>query len=115
MMLSSYRQDSFADPEGYVAQVAVILEPYRDEIIDYVTSPHTGLQRKLKWPPTIAEIVAACDEHAAHLDRVREAKKLSPQISWQRPKMPDMQNFEALIAKHGPAISQFDSRARGKS
>ena len=113
MLLGAYRRDEYADPVQFVGQLAAVLSPYRREIIEYVTSPMTGIQRKSKFPPTIAEIVAACDEHAAHLDRVREAKKLAPQIAWQRPKMPAMQDFDALVAKHGPPISMFDRRSRG--
>ena len=37
----------------------------------YVTSPLTGLQRRSKWPPSISEVVEACEAHHEHLKRIR--------------------------------------------
>lgn len=39
-----------------------MLERYPDEIIGRATSPITGIQRECKFPPSIAEFVAFCDE-----------------------------------------------------
>jgi hypothetical protein len=67
IIFSAYRTDQYSDPEGYMASLGAVLEQYPNEVIVYVTDPRTGIQRKSKWPPTIAEIVGACDERAAHL------------------------------------------------
>lgn len=66
MLFSAYRRDEFADPEGFILQVGVVLEAYSDAVIVAVTSPRTGIQRRLKWPPSIAELVQACEDEAAH-------------------------------------------------
>lgn len=64
-VFSAYRRDEFADPDGFVVQLGVVLEAYADNVILYVTSPQTGIQRRCKWPPTIAEVVEACDAESA--------------------------------------------------
>ncbi len=49
--------------------LGLILEQYPDEVIKFVTDPRTGIQRRSKWPPSIAEIVEACDECATNIKR----------------------------------------------
>jgi hypothetical protein len=41
--------------------VTAVLSEYEPEIIDWVCDPRTGLPRRLKWLPTVAEIAEACD------------------------------------------------------
>jgi hypothetical protein len=77
MLFSAYRRDDFADPEGFVAQLGVVLSDFSDEVVVYVTSPRTGLQRRLKWPPTINEVIEACEEHRDYLTKVRNAKPIT--------------------------------------
>ena len=80
MLLAAYRRDDLADPEGFVAQLGVVLEGYDDAVIVAVTSPHTGLQRRCKWLPTIAEVVEACDAEAvAKETRDRYARMPKPE------------------------------------
>lgn len=75
LLFGAYRRDEFADPESFVRQVGMVLERYDDEVIEHITSPLTGVQRKCKFPPSIAEIVEACDAerhsqtYAAQYDR----------------------------------------------
>jgi hypothetical protein len=71
LLFSAYRRDDFADPEGFVAQLGIILSEFPEEVVVYVTSPLTGLQRRSKWPPSISEVVEACEAHLDHLKRVR--------------------------------------------
>jgi hypothetical protein len=62
-ILSSYRRDDFADPDGFLVQLGTVLERYDDKVIEAVTSPVTGIQRTCKWPPSIAEFVEFAEEH----------------------------------------------------
>lgn len=62
-VLSSYRKDDFADPEGYGVQLAMVLERHDDKVIEMVTSPAVGIQRTSKFPPSIAEMVEFIEEH----------------------------------------------------
>jgi hypothetical protein len=71
-LFSAYRRDDFADAEGFVAQLGVILCEFSEEVVIYVTSPRTGLQRRSKWPPAISEVIDACEEHQFHVERLRK-------------------------------------------
>lgn len=71
ILFSAYRRDDFADPNGFLAQLNVVLEGYSDAVVNEITSPKTGLQRRSKFIPTIAEVVEACDAEMARLERIR--------------------------------------------
>lgn len=75
-LFSAYRRDDFADPEGFVAQLGSILSEFPDDVVVFVTSPRTGLQRRSKWPPTISEVLTACEDHQEYLRKVREQKPI---------------------------------------
>jgi hypothetical protein len=77
-ILSSYRRDDFADPDGYLVQLGMVLERYPDDIIKHVTSPITGIQRHCKFPPSIAEVVEMCEDEQARQVRIRELAQLRP-------------------------------------
>lgn len=51
-----------------MAQLGMVLEDYPDAVIIAVTSPRTGLQRRSKWPPSIAEVVEACEAEVVSMD-----------------------------------------------
>lgn len=70
VLFSAYRRDDFADPDGFLAQLNIVLEGYPDAIISEITSPRTGLQRRVKFPPTIAEVVEACDGEIARREKI---------------------------------------------
>lgn len=69
VLFSAYRTDQYADPDGFLTSLGAVLEQYPNEVIVYVTDPRTGIQRGQKFPPTIAEIVAACDGRVSDLRR----------------------------------------------
>lgn len=80
-VFASYRIDQFADPEGFKVALGAVLEQYPDEVITYVCDPRTGIQRRSKWPPTISEMVEACDDHREFL-----AKQRAPRPAFQERK-----------------------------
>jgi hypothetical protein len=55
-----------------VVQLGLVLSDFSDEIVMFVTSPKTGLQRRHKWPPTISEVLEACADHYEYLTRLRD-------------------------------------------
>lgn len=73
-IFSAYRTDQFADPEGFLTQLGAVLEEFPDETIMHVSDPRTGIQRRSKWPPTISEVVTACEEHQDYLRRLAKPK-----------------------------------------
>lgn len=80
-LFCAYRTDQYADPEGFMVSLGAVLEQFPDEVITYVTSPRTGIQRRLKWPPTINEIVEACEEQIAYLDRLKRPRHIPEERS----------------------------------
>lgn len=89
-LFSAYRKDDFADPEGFVAQLGVVLSDFPAEIVEYVTSPRTGLQRRSKWPPTINEILEACEQHREYLTKVKTSRAVSVSYSPPVPLLKDL-------------------------
>lgn len=87
ILFSAYRSDQYADPRGFAVQLATVLSEFPDDVVMFVTSPQTGIQRRSKWPPTISEILEACEAHEEYLRRQRAprpAKQLPPQSEIQR-------------------------------
>ena len=61
MLLGAYRKSDYHEPDIFVLQLGIVFESYDISVIEFVTSPRTGLQRTCKFPPSIAEVVEACD------------------------------------------------------
>jgi hypothetical protein len=61
IMAACYRRDDAIDPEIYAGAMASVLMEYPIEIVEHVMDPRTGIPRKLKWLPSIAEVADACD------------------------------------------------------
>jgi hypothetical protein len=103
IVFSAYRADQYADPEGFMLSLGMVLQDYPDEVIVYITDPRTGVQRRNNWPPTIAEIVAACDDRIAYLKRKEQlenwGKSTGPLLEDQRRENP---SYEELLDKYGP-------------
>lgn len=64
-----------------MAQLGTVLTEFSEEVVVYVTSPKTGLQRRSKWPPTLSEVLTACEEHQAHITRLRTQRPLERRLS----------------------------------
>ena len=86
MLFSAFRLDQYPEPEGFMAQAALVLSNYEEDVVRYVTHPLTGLQARLKFPPTISEITEACSARVkalaqqAELEAWRERKRKSDEI-----------------------------------
>jgi hypothetical protein len=75
ILFSAYRRADYEDPHGFVVQLGAVLEDYPEEVILHVTSPKTGIQRRLKWPPSLAEIVEECDKALEPILRAEERER----------------------------------------
>ena len=73
-LFSAYRADQYADPEGFMVSLGAVLEQFPDNIITHVCDPRTGIQRRSKFPPTISEIIEACEAHQEHLAKIAKPK-----------------------------------------
>lgn len=61
ILFSAYRIGDFSDPDGFLAQLGVVLERYPEWVVRRITDPRTGIQTKSRFPPAIAEVVSACE------------------------------------------------------
>jgi hypothetical protein len=102
MLFSAYRADQYADPDGFMTSLGMVLEQYSDEVVLYVTNPRTGVQRRSVWPPSIAEVVSACDARHAELHRRKRyenwGRNNNQQLEGPKLKRP---SHEELIEKFG--------------
>lgn len=92
-----------------------MLEQYPNDVVVYVTDPRTGVQRASKFPPTIAEIVAACDSRMAHIHQQKRFEnwgKNEPEMI--EPPRQDRPSIEDLKAKYGPnwGMTSLDAPAK---
>lgn len=95
-LISAYRKDDWADPKGFVVQLGAVLEDYPITIVDQVTHPKTGIQRTCKFPPSIAEVVEAC-EAAMRPERERQeaVRKAERQAAQDRAQIEECRAFYA--------------------
>lgn len=63
-----------------MVQLGAVLSEFSDEIVVFVTSPKTGIQRRSKWPPTISEVLDACERHQDYLRKLSERRPLIRRI-----------------------------------
>jgi hypothetical protein len=101
-MFSGYRTSDFADPAGAALSMCSVFEDYSDEIIKFATDPKTGVQRRCKWPPTINEVVAFCDEKIEYIAKMNRFKNWgkSNTALLEGPQEPKP-TLEELKAKYG--------------
>lgn len=112
LLMSSYRKADYHDPMGFVATLAAILEEYDPEIVEYVTDPKTGIQRRLKWPPSPAEIVEACVAEISHRAKVAKYSSMPPPLRLPKPKYSAADSYEEMVRKHGRPIGVFETNGK---
>lgn len=116
ILIGCYRKSDAADPEIYTTAVIAVLTKYRPEVVSAVTEPSTGLPSRLKWLPSIAEIVEACEEEAATQAETRRLEeelrrppqRRLPEPPHRRPSESELDaQFERLGLKHLRPGSKF--------
>jgi hypothetical protein len=104
LVIGCYRKGDVGDPEIYQRAVVAVLARYPESVVIAVTEPATGIPSKLKWLPTIAEIVEACDaqmgpilrQHARDKLAADRRKMLPPPPSGPRPTKAEL---DAVLSK----------------
>jgi hypothetical protein len=75
MLLGAYRKGECEDPEIFVRSVASIFAAYPREVVMRVTDPLDGIQTKIKWLPSVAEVKEACEKLMQPVyDRIRDER-----------------------------------------
>lgn len=108
LLMGSYRKTDYQNPEAFIATLVAILEEYPPEIVEYVTDPKTGLQRRLKFPPTSAEVVEACAAEIAWRTKVAQNSSLSPVPRLPRPRFRVEDSYEEMFKKYGRPTGPFE-------
>jgi len=123
MILSGYRKADYHNLEMFMAQASVNLMKFPQEIIEYVSAPETGIQTRLKWPPSLAEIVDACVAEQTWREKVARYSAMGP-ITKRLPKPPkgsgvsgdggpgttyDATAFTRAVEKHGRPIGPYEN------
>jgi hypothetical protein len=103
VLFGSYRVDQFSDTKMFQESASRVLAQYPNDIIKYVTDPLTGLQRKHKFVPSIAEIIEACDE------RFREISRVNYYQNWGKA---DADAIRALNAPREDRLSLDELKAK---
>lgn len=91
-IFSAYRKADFADPDGFVVQLGSVLEDYPDWVVAQVSHPKTGIQRKSKFVPVIAEIVTACEEAYSPVRYAEQWDARAQQQAAERQALPPSQH-----------------------
>lgn len=116
MLFASYRKADFDDPDAFINVLGSALEDYSVEVIEYVTNPKTGIQRRSKFPPTVSEIVAECEQHAAFLGRVEKMREWGTPAQAagliEPPPRSDRPSYDELMAKFGDNWGLDDFKRR---
>jgi len=109
MLMASYRLSDYHDPEGFLATLISILSDYPPEIVEYVTDPKTGIQRRNKWPPTPAEVVEACSAEIAWRTKVAQQSTLKPVPRLPSSRFSAADSYEIMFAKYGRPCGVFET------
>lgn len=67
------------EPETYAGALGATLAQYPPHVVAECADPRIGLVRKLRFPPTVAEIVEWCDARVEHY-RVLAAYEARPKV-----------------------------------
>jgi hypothetical protein len=89
-------------------QLGMVLERYPDAVIRDVTSPLTGIQRRSKWPPSIAEVVEACDAEVARIERM---KRLGPPITPKPVEFVKRNRANVWVPDYAPQYAEMMKRS----
>lgn len=100
VLLGCYRQDQWPDPEVFVPAMAAVLAHFPADIVEIVTNPFHGLPSRSKWPPTIAEVRAACDEEMRpRLDRLARERRVYETGLLLAAALPTQEERDRMIAR----------------
>jgi hypothetical protein len=104
ILFSAYRLDQYSDPEGFKTNIGLVLEQYPIDTIKFVTDPGTGIQRRCTFPPSVKEVVDACDSHLNHLANVDRFKNWGKRdVALLEAPREDKPTLDELKAKYGPS------------
>ena len=115
VLLSCYRRDESHDPELYSAAIAAILSDYPKAVVQKVTDPRTGIAGKIKFLPSAAEVMEACNDAAQTMARLADTSHRKVLPRQETPIKPGQVNYAQFLAncekdgKKPRPIGRFES------
>lgn len=88
----------------------MVLERYSDAVIEYVTSPITGIQRKRQQPPSMAHVIEMCDDYVATQDRLARYRQMGPTVYRRQPR-PSGPRYHLLVRFGRPGYERMVEKA----
>jgi hypothetical protein len=114
LMMGAYRRADYDNAEIFASTCVAILRQFPDPVIDSVTNPGSGLQTRGTFPPSPAELRAACENSQRSFYNIERAKARREQAA--KPKAEstiDRSNrptFEQLRDKHAYWLDRKSER-----
>ena len=102
VLFLAYPRSDYDDPDSTLATYVSVLEGYSDVVVEHVTSPKTGIQRRSKFAPRVAELVTECDRAAADLAyqiRFKNWGNNHPAIAGPKVRRPTLEQMHAKYGK----------------
>jgi len=93
ILLSGYRRQDYNNSQLFIRQLEQIFAEYPESVIKAVTSPLTGIQRHVNYPPVIAEIVKALEAEMRifrHTASIEKGKRIGREENVDRSNRPTM-------------------------
>lgn len=108
--------ENFADPEVAMRAFVAVFMRYPENVVVAVTEPATGMPAKLKWPPSIAEVVAACDIEIAPMLRQLRRDEIKYETQARRLGAPIEAkiDLEGILSRCNDDDSDGDLKAHGR-
>lgn len=88
----------------------MVLEEYSDAVIADITNPHTGLQRRCKFAPSIQEVIEACEQESARHERLKRATIAQP-LTYTEDRRPG-RRANVFVADHLPQYQKLLAMAK---
>lgn len=107
-LFSRYPASDYDNPKEALAAMVTVLSDFSLGIVRFVTSDETGLQRRCTFPPRMAEIVAACNEAAATIDRMNRFHNWGRRNEPALPLTGPRPSLEELKARYGGSVLPAD-------
>ncbi len=113
-MMAGLRRDDYSNADGFVRIATAIFEQFPIAVIMSVTDEGSGLHTQTAYPPTPAEIMAACKRSERQFHNIERSKARREQATKPKPEpLIDRSNrptFEEMRAKHGYWLDRKSDR-----
>ena len=112
-MLAGFPNGAPQNSQGYIGALAAVLMEYPRSVALACSSRKQGIVRTTRFLPTIADIVAWCDQHTAEMRQPIDREERDRQFAQEHRRMAaeaaDLElqrktrpSYDELKAKHGP-------------